>query len=569
LRGLLHDVLTHGHTIENYSVTHHFERVGRRTVLLNGRRLRNPKTMAERVVLAIEDVSAGNRLRDERDMLAAIVASTDDAIVSKDLNGIITSWNAGAERLFGYSAQEAVGQPIAELLVPPDRIHEETDILERIRRGDVIDHFDTVRRRKDGTSVDISVTTSPIRNREGQIVGASKIARDVTEARRLAEESRQADRRKDEFLAMLGHELRNPLAPILTALELMKLRGVDMFTRERSVIERQVRHVARLVDDMLDLARITRGKVSLEKQPVEVAVVVAKAIEIAEPLIAERGHRLHVAVPEAGLVVDADQVRLSQVFANLLTNAARYTEPGGEISVTAKHGPGEVVVDVKDSGMGLSPEFLPHVFDLFAQGPRTIDRSQGGLGLGLALVQSLVALHGGSVSAHSEGPGKGSCFSVRLPLSASPRNVDTREGAQGMPAVGAYKRILLVDDNADATDMLRDMLTDLGYQVVVAYDGPQALVALEQFQADVAVIDIGLPVMDGYELAGQIRESGHPPRLIAMTGYGQPADRVRSRQAGFDDHLVKPVDVATLIAVIHQAEPPQESSDPNGDADRK
>ena len=563
LRRMLDDILARDRTIENYSVTHEFERVGKRTMVLNARRLRNPKTMGKRILLAIEDVSAGHRLRDERDMLAAIVASTDEAIVSKDLNGVVTSWHAGAQRLFGYSPQEAVGHSIAALLLPPERFSEEATILDKVRRGEVIDHFDTTRRRKDGTLIDVSVTISPIRNREGQIVGASKIARDVTEARHLAEELRLADRRKDEFLAMLGHELRNPLAPILTALELMKLRGVDMFTRERGVIERQVRHVARLVDDMLDIARITRGKVSLEKQPVELAVVIAKAIEIAEPLIAQRGHQLQVAVAETGLVVDADQVRLSQIFANLLTNAARYTEPGGQISVTAKHAPGEVVVDVKDSGMGLSPEVLPHVFELFVQGSRTSDRAQGGLGLGLSLVQSLVALHGGSVTAHSDGPGKGSCFSVRLPLAESPRIVETRDSVEATPAIGAHTRILLVDDNADATDMLRDMLTDLGYQVAVAYDGPQALVALEQFQADVAVIDIGLPVMDGYELAGHIRRGSQVARLIAMTGYGQPADRARSSEAGFDDHLVKPVDVAALLHVIHRTEHSDNSSEQN------
>jgi two-component system CheB/CheR fusion protein len=568
-RSLLQDVLAHGRTIENYAVTHTFEHVGQRTMLLNARRLRNPKTMAERILLAIEDVSVRNQIRDERDMLAAIVASSDDAIVSKDLNGTIMSWNAGAERLFGYSAQEAVGQPIASLLLPLDRLDEEAHILERIQRGEIIDHFETVRRRKDGAFIDVSVTISPIRDREGQIVGASKIARDVTESRRLADELRQAGNRKDEFLAMLGHELRNPLAPILTALELMKLRGADMFTRERDVIERQVRHVSRLVDDMLDIARVTRGKVSLEKQPVEMAIVVTKAIEIAEPLIAQRGHRLKVAVPQTGLVVDGDQVRLSQIFANLLTNAARYTEPGGQISVTAKQRPGEVVVDVQDSGMGLSHDFLPHVFDLFVQGARTVDRAQGGLGLGLALVQSLAVLHGGSVSAHSEGPGKGSCFSVRLPLSDKRGITDTREQAPGKPAAGAHKRILLVDDNADATDMLRDMLTDLGYQVAVAYDGPQALSALASFHADVAVIDIGLPVMDGYELAGHIRGDGRVPRLIAMTGYGQPADLVRSRQAGFDEHLVKPVDVTALITVIDRTDLPKNSSDGNGDVNRK
>ena len=562
LRRVLQDVLAHGRTVENVAITHTFEQVGERTMLLHARRLRNPKTMADRVLLAIEDITFGDRLRDEGGMLAAIVASSDDAIVSKDLNGTIRSWNAGAERLFGYRAQEAVGRPIASLLIPPDRLDEEVHILERIRRGEVIDHFETVRRRKDGALVDVSVTVSPIRDRGGNIIGASKIARDVTESRRLTDELHAASRRKDDFLAMLGHELRNPLAPILTALELMKLRGADVFTRERELIERQVRHVWRLVDDLLDITRVTRGKVSLERQPIELAIVVAKSVEIAEPLMEHRGHHLHLAVPEIGFVVDADPVRLSQVFANLLTNAARYTEPGGRISVTARQDRGEVVVDVQDSGMGLSADLLPHLFDLFTQGARTADRSQGGLGLGLALVRSLVTLHGGSVSAYSEGPGKGSCFRVRLPLSERSIVPNAREQLPRKPATGAHKRILLVDDNVDATDMLRDILTALGYQVVVAYDGPQALVALEHFHVDVAVIDIGLPVMDGHELAGLIRGGDHVPRLIAMTGYGQPADRERSRQAGFDDHLVKPVDVAALIAVIHRTDPPTASDGP-------
>ena len=391
---------------------------------------------------------------------------------------------------------------------------------------------------------------------------------DAIERARAEEQLREVSARKDEFLAMLGHELRNPLAPILTALELMKLRGADLFVRERDVINRQVRHVSRLVDDMLDVSRITRGTVALEKQRIEVAVAIGKAIEIAEPLIHQRAHRLLVDVPQAGLLVDADPGRLSQVIANLLTNSARYTEPGGRIEIHAGHENHDVWIDVVDSGMGLSPEFLPKVFDLFVQGARSTDRSQDGLGLGLALVQNLVKLHGGSVSAHSEGVGKGSRFSVRLPFSerasaASPGDNRRAAAAASLPEPSS-RRILLVDDNADAVEMLRDMLVALGYEVVVAYDGPQALLALESFDSDVAVVDIGLPLMDGYEVARRIR-TGHEwrvPRLIAMTGYGQAADRARSHDAGFGDHLVKPIDLRVLIDAFKE---PTKSDGRRGD----
>ncbi|HZI81480.1 MAG TPA: ATP-binding protein, partial [Vicinamibacterales bacterium] len=286
---------------------------------------------------------------------------------------------------------------------------------------------------------------------------------------------------------------------------------------------------------------------------IEVAVAIAKAIEIAEPLIDERAHTLLVHVPQTGLLVDADSGRLSQVFANLLTNSARYTAPGGRIDIRAGLDHQDVYIDVVDSGIGLSPEFLPKVFDLFVQGARSADRSQGGLGLGLALVQNLVKLHGGSVSAHSEGLGEGSRFRVRLPLTerasgASPEDDRALSAGASMAGVSS-RRILLVDDNADAVDMLREMLVALGFEVLVAYDGPQALLALESFDADVAVVDIDLPLMDGYELAQRIRTGPRQrvPRLIAMTGYGQAADRVRTHDAGFGDHLVKPVDVTALI----------------------
>jgi PAS domain S-box-containing protein len=503
------------------------------------------------VALAIEH----RRAAETRARLSAIVESSNEAIFSTDLGGVITSWNGGAERLFGYTIAEAVGQNVA-LLAPasPDAATAPFDLRSAAPIGD---RHETVIRCHDQTTRDVSVTVSPLRGEHGQLIGTSSVVHDITESTHLREALLQADRRKDEFLAMLGHELRNPLAAILTALELMKIRGADLFRRERDVIERQIRHVSRLVDDMLDITRITRGKVSLERQPVEVAVVIARAIEMTEPLIHERGHRLHVDVAPTGLVVDADAGRLSQVFANVLTNAARYTEPGGRIEVTSTRIDQDAVVDVTDTGAGLSAEFLPRVFDLFVQGARSADRPEGGLGLGLALVQSLVRLHGGSVSAHSEGLGKGSRFRIRLPLSRGDgaAHEDGVRGESPRHLSDSRTRILLIDDNVDAADCLGDILAALGHEVAVVYDGPRALGALESFEADIAFVDLGLPGMDGYELVQRIREvkGRRAPRFIAMTGYGQPKDVARSRQAGFEEHLVKPVDIEALTIAIDGA----------------
>ena len=380
-------------------------------------------------VLVFRDVSDRKRMDLTRAHLAAIVESSDDAIVSKTLQSIILSWNKGAERLFGYSAQEAIGQPIT-MLLPAERQDEEQQILDRIIRGERIEHFETVRVTKEGRRIDISLTISPIRDAKGEIVGASKVARDISarkslearnselrERERLArQEAEAANRAKDEFLAMLGHELRNPLSPILTALQLMKLRGGGV-ERERTVIERQVSHLTRLVDDLLDVSRIARGKVDLKEELVEIAEVVAKAIEIATPLLDQRTHALDVSVPR-GLWLRGDSARLNQVVSNLLTNAAKYTPPGGRITVQVTEEHGEIVLRVRDTGIGIAPGTLPLVFDLFVQERQAIDRAQGGLGLGLTIVRNLVERHGGSVSAHSDGPGTGSEFVVRLPRDA-------------------------------------------------------------------------------------------------------------------------------------------------------
>jgi PAS domain S-box-containing protein len=390
----------------------------------------------------------------------------------------------------------------------------------------------------------------PLRDFDGRAEDVVVVASEVTELVRARREAEAANRAKDEFLAMLGHELRNPLAPITTALQLMRLRGGDALERERTVIERQIGHLTRLVDDLLDVSRIARGKIELKRQVVELAEVVHKAIEMASPLLEERRHHLRTSLPPRGLRVDGDAVRLAQVVSNLVANAAKYTEPGGLVQVSAQRIQDRVVLTVSDNGTGISAEMLPRIFDLFAQGAQSLDRSRGGLGLGLTIVRSLVALHGGTVTAHSPGEGRGSTFTVELPFAAtSPWDVPT---SPGLVISAAGLRVLIVDDNRDAADLLAELLARAGCLTRVAYDGPSGLRAAEALDPDVCLLDIGLPVMDGYELArrlGELRPERRP-YLVAVTGYGQASDRRRAEAAGFDAHLVKPVDGERLHALL-------------------
>jgi signal transduction histidine kinase/CheY-like chemotaxis protein len=366
------------------------------------------------------------------------------------------------------------------------------------------------------------------------------------EADRAFAAARQADQRKDEFLAMLGHELRNPLAPIHTAVELLKMRGRD--DRELPIIERQVRHLARLVDDLMDVSRVTRGKIALEREPLDLRQVMSRAVEMASPLYEQKGQHLQLLLPETPVPVEGDAIRLAQVTANLLTNAAKYTPAGGHVALKLGCEAGQAVIVVSDDGMGISPALLPTIFDLFVQGPRSVDRAQGGLGIGLTLVKSLVELHGGTVEARSGGSGMGSDFVVRLPLGS---DLPAHAPSPPPPPVEARrKRVLIVDDNADALELLSTILGDVGYTVHCAVDAVEALRAIDDFQPHVALLDIGLPVMDGYELAARLRERTEPPRLVAITGYGQTSDRTRSDRAGFVAHLTKPVDLDLLIAAI-------------------
>lgn len=372
----------------------------------------------------------------------------------------------------------------------------------------------------------------------------------------LRSQAQAASRAKDEFLAMLGHELRNPLAPILTALHLMRLKDADALAREREIIARQASHLVKLVDDLLDVARVARGKVVLHRTRIDLGEVVARAVEMASPLFEQKRHVLTVDLPSEELEVDGDPLRLEQVFANLLTNAAKYTEPGGRIATIVRREEGLAVVRVEDNGVGIHPDQLPHVFDVFFQGPRSADRAQGGLGLGLALVKSFVTLHGGTVTATSR-EGGGSVFEVRLTAlpacseRASEATVETPRASTGAGG-GEHHRVLLVDDSEDILELIASLLRHEGYEVLALHDAPSALRAVQEFRPDVAVLDIGLPAMDGYELAAHLRETlgERTPRLIAMTGYGQEADRRRARRAGFSAHLVKPVDPQELLARV-------------------
>ena len=510
--------------------------------------------------------------------LAAIVESSDDAIVSKTLEGIIRSWNRAAERLFGYMAEEAVGQPIT-LIIPPERVQEEWEIQAKLRRGERIDHFETVRLTKSGRRIDVALTISPIRNANGIIVGASKIARDIGE-RKAADEARQrtlgelkraeealreADRRKDEFLAVLAHELRNPLAPIRYAVAMARKENRPEVERQQAqaIIERQVDHMGRLLDDLLDVSRITRGTLILRRSTVDLASVVAAAQESARPLIEARGHTLAVRLPAEPIRLVADPVRLAQVLSNLLINAAKYTDTGGRIELEAKRVRNELVVAVRDNGIGISAEMMPRVFTLFAQASPAIERSEGGLGIGLSLVRGLVELHGGTVSARSRGVGQGSAFVVRLPLGNPADAADGR--AKAAPACAESKplRLLVADDNRDSAATCAALLQASGHQVAVAHTGREAFDMACKLHPDALLLDIGMPELNGYQLAQRIRGTswGSRAMLIAITGWGQEQDKRRALAAGFDQHLTKPIDPDGLETLLQRGAAGQPAPD--------
>jgi signal transduction histidine kinase len=396
----------------------------------------------------------------------------------------------------------------------------------------------------------------PLFDMTGRPEAIAIVAHEVTDLVAAQHAAEAASRSRDEFLAMLCHELRNPLAPIVTALHLMRLRGVTSAEKERAVIERQAKHLILLVDDLLDISRVTQGKIELHKKKIEVATIIANAVEIASPLFQQKSHQLEIEVPSTGLCVDADPQRLTQVIANLLTNAAKYTEEKGQIIVTAARDGTDVVISVTDNGIGIAPDMLPTIFDMFVQEKQALSRSRGGLGLGLTIAKSMTQLHSGSLVALSQGIGFGNTFVLRIPMVNTElferHDFQNPQPNTRLAPATDNTTILIVDDNKDAALMLSDTLTSQGYVTHVAFDGPSTLQLAHACQPDIGLIDLGLPGMDGYELAVYIRNDPRLQnlRLFAVTGYGQETDQIRTAQVGFERHFVKPVDSTLLIALM-------------------
>ena len=650
--------------------------------------IRNEEGYIFGCVLIFRDVTAQRLI--ERDkatqlltarLLASIIETSNDAIISKSLDGIIQSWNAAAEQLFGYTAEQAVGQHIS-LVIPPERIAEEDQIIASLKAGNRIEHFETERVRKDGQRITVSLTISPIKDDSGKVVGASKIVRDVTERKRteserqnfvtvienstdfigmcdmqgipffvnraglemvgldsveqarntplvefffpedqgmilneflpkvlehghgevevrfrnfktgearwmaykvltlttsnnepvgfatvsqdvterkrladdlkrLALDLSETDRRKNEFLATLAHELRNPLAPMSNMLEVVRRAKGDpqILERAHGTFERQLDQMVRLVDDLLDLSRITHDRLELRRSDVELSSVIQQAVEVARPLIDAAGHHLTINLPEEPIYLNADRARLAQVFGNLLNNSCKYTKAHGHISLNAKRLDNEVLVTVKDNGTGIPQDKLDTIFDMFMQVDRTSERAQAGLGIGLTLVKRLTEMHGGSIEAKSKGEGQGSEFIVRLPIVN--RRLSVIEPAASRDA-SAKRRILIVDDNRDSAASLSMLLELTGNEIYTAHDGVEAMAKIEKHRPEVVLLDIGLPKLDGHEVCRRVREQpwGKAIVVIALTGWGQEDDRRRSEEAGFNGHLVKPVDYDKLLELL-------------------
>ncbi|HEY9422165.1 MAG TPA: PAS domain S-box protein [Thermoanaerobaculia bacterium] len=495
-------------------------------------------------------------LRESEERFRLLVEGVRDyAIFMLDPDGFIVSWNAGAEAIKGYRAEEILGQHFSRFY-PPEALARDWPAHE-LEMAQWEGRFEDEgwRVRKDGTTFWANVVITALYDQERRLRGFAKVTRDLTDRKRI-EALEEAEVRTQAFLAMLAHELRNPLAPIRNALGVLQMspQNDSMTDWSRSVIERQVTHLTRLVDDLLDMSRVTSNKITLQKEPVELAELVRDALEVSRPLIESREHTLEVRTAAEPLWVHGDPTRLSQVVLNLLNNSAKYTPPGGHIWLTVGREDGNAVLRVRDTGIGIPADLLPKVFDLFVQGERSLDRTEGGLGIGLTLVRQLIQIHGGSVQAQSPGPNQGTELIVRLPLLTSgslPAQPSGSHETGGSPQARP-RRILIVDDNSDATQTLHALLELWGHEVRSAQDGPAALAAAAELQPEIVFLDLGLPGMSGFEVAPALRSMPglRGVMIVAVTGYGQEEDRRRTREAGFDRHLVKPVDPELLRKLI-------------------
>ena len=532
----------------------------RRTVLAHATPLTDDDGRLQGAVNILVDITDRKEAEKERAFLSAIVELSDDAIISKSLDGVIQSWNVGAERLFGYRADEAVGQSI-KLIVPPELVHEEHEIIARLSRGERIDHYETTRVAKDGKRIGISVTISPIRDGSGKIVGASKVARDITPQKNLEAERRDADRRKNEFLATLAHELRNPLAAVCNSLQLLALDDSlsPTVVQIREIMDAQSKQLIRLVDDLLDASRISRGQIELRREIVDLASIVANAVQASRLYIDSGKHQLAITLPSLPVFLDVDPARLTQVLSNLLCNAAKYTPPGGQIWLSCRRIADGVELSIRYNGVGIGPDVLSRVFDLYMQVKSSKSNAIGGLGLGLALAKQLVELHDGRISVSSGGEGQGTEFRVWLPASGADRQPRGGQLAQHTTTkvAQARRRVLIVDDMYAAGFVLGRLLAKLGHEVETADGVLAAIEAAAKNKPDVVISDIEMPGLTGYDLARRLKQMPEMDGviLVALTGYAQESDRAKSREAGFDRHLVKPVSMSALEELLSQTAP--------------
>jgi PAS domain S-box-containing protein len=554
LRTLLEEILPQNNSFEDFEVQHEFPHIGPRDMLLNARCMHGEDEKTELILLGIEDITERRELERKRRELETHFTSLvktirDHAIFTLDQGGHIRSWNVEAERILGYTEEEALGKHFSLIFTAED-IENEIPLEElRLARLEGRAEDERWHKRKNGELFWALGIVTPAYDDQGNLTGFSKILRDITDRKRMEESLKAADRHKDEFLAILSHELRNPLAPILHAVQFLATRSDDNdeYRTANRVIERQVRHLKHLVDDLLEISRISTGRIHLQKSQVLLNEALERSVERLRPHIQEHKQSVSLTVPENPIWIDGDATRMEQVIGNLLINASKYNEPGGHIWISLEADHSQAVIRVRDDGMGMSPEFLPSIFDLFTQADRSLDRAEGGLGIGLALVRKLVELHEGTVEAFSAGTGQGSEFVVRLPRN-SPSPSNRESGAPNGIRAATPQKILVVDDRIDGAEMMAMLLRSWGHEVRIEHNGPNALHRAGEFLPDVILLDIGLPEMNGYEVARRLRQETRlaDVRLVAITGYGQEEDRERSRMAGFNIHLVKPVDATDL-----------------------
>lgn len=519
--------------------------------------------------------------------LPAIIESADDAIISKSLQGIITSWNNAAERIFGYKAHEIIGKPVLTI-IPPELQHEEADILSRIRNGERIDHFETVRMRKDGIRIDVSLTVSPIKTSDGKIIGASKIARDITDQKRIerernellkvAEQARQqaedANRAKDNFLALLSHELRTPLHSMRGWLSMLanNLLNDDQRAKAMDVILRGIDSQNALIEDLLDVSRIVSGKMAIAHEKMSLVSVATNAIEQLRPIVVDHKMSLTTDLDVHADEMVGDSARVQQILNNLVSNAIKYSPPGGKIHISLKRHDDNAVIEITDTGIGIDPEMVSRIFERFEQGDSSSRRSFGGLGLGLTIARHLAELHGGNISAYSAGLGKGAKFCVTLPLSTNANAPNRpRSGGLGQSSNDVClekTRVLIVEDDLDSLELLKVVLESSGAEVKAVDRSLKAVEELSKSRFDLMISDLGLPEMDGHDLIRQIRVklglSAEDLPAIALSGYVSEEDRHRSLSNGFQLHLQKPLDISTLAGTIRDLLKRPKSEKPTG-----